>query len=144
MCWKGLYLSSLTIHCLHNFFFGRITKLFSGVTYETPFVGKISEGRKLSITSIFCIQTWPECLYILFWSHIWSVLWKMYAKNYLISSAIAQNALFEGWKVSQPFILDSPKVVHGVIVQRVNLPSHHTYAILWGDSLCMISLPLLT
>ncbi len=40
---------------------GRITKPSSRVTYEKPFVGNISKGRKSSITSMFCIQTWPEC-----------------------------------------------------------------------------------
>ncbi len=41
--------------------------------------------------------------------------------NLLISPAIAQNALFEGQKVSQLFILLSLKVVHGIMVQRLSI-----------------------
>ncbi len=50
--------------------FGKVTKPSSRVTYEKPFVVNISEGRKSSITSTFCTQTWPECFNILFWSHL--------------------------------------------------------------------------
>ncbi len=58
------------------------------------------------------------------------ILLKNNPKNLLILPIIALNALFEGQKVSQLFVLVLPKVVHVIMVQRLGLPSYHSYAML--------------